>query len=371
MSITQRAAVAAAMALHDRAAGTDSTMHARLVTVVSVLLSAACGAGGEGDDVLEDTGTENGAGTDGETGADMAGDTIVCTGKIAPRNNREVLLCNDLGEAVIASVAVPEGDAPPEGWPGVVVLHGSGGLFFSGGEDDDDEDDDETCTEVLQHQFHDWAERLTERGYAVVMPDSYYSRGFCEWGDDNVPEDLDKHECLIRRTFDAAAAVNYLCDDSRVDCSRIAVLGFSSGAVATLLFLHEHFTDAQDPRLYDLENIPPVVGAVAYYPGCGLEGEIINELDLAAVERYYYPRAPIWVPHAEKDPLLDDCEEVRDPQVDIVAEQHGVTKDMFEMHVYPDAKHGFDGASENGKQADYEASMDAQAKTLAKLAEWF
>jgi dienelactone hydrolase len=357
-------------------------MHARLVTVVSVLMTAACGAGGKGGDDLEngaaeDTETEDGATTGDESGADDGANTegggVACinVSGLAPRNNREVLLCNDLGEPVIASVAVPEGDPPPGGWPGVVVLHGSGGLFFSGGEDDDDEEDDETCTEVLQHQFHDWAERLTERGYAVVMPASYYSRGFCEWGDDNVPEDLDKHECLIRRTFDAAAAVNYLCDDSRVDCSRIAVLGFSSGAVATLLFMHEHYNDAQDPRLYDLEGVPPVVGAIAYYPGCGLEGEIINELDQAAVERYYFPRAPVWVPHAEKDPLLDDCEDVRDPQVDVVAEQHGVTQDMFDIHVYEDAKHGFDGASENGKEADFEASMDAQAKTLAKLAEWF
>jgi dienelactone hydrolase len=345
--------------------------------------------------VAEGTGTDDGASTqeggsaDGDTGTDDGDDTdnnaVTCAGEIEPRNSREILLCNDLGERVIASVAMPEGDPPAGGWPGVVVMHGSGGLFFSNDEDededDDDDDDDEDedeeqaphdpCTEGLQHQFHDWAERLTERGYAVVMPASYLSRGFCEWGDDEAPEDLDKHEALILRTFDAAAGAKYLCDDPRVDCSRIAMLGFSAGAVATLLFMHEHYTDAQDTRLHDLVDIPPVVGAVLYYPGCGLEGEIINKLDQGAVERYYYPRAPIWVPHAEKDPLLDDCEEVRDPQVDIVAQQHGVDQDMFDLHVYPKAKHGFDGSSEDDKEADFEASIDAQAKTLAKLAAWF
>jgi dienelactone hydrolase len=338
------------------------------------------GSADEGD-TDEDTGTNESSGTN--EGADPQDDIIVCIGELEPRNSREISLCNELGEQLIVSVAMPEGDPPPEGWPGVIVLHGSGGLFFSQGENhanDDEEDEDEEdeaqagediCSETLQHQFHDWAERLSERGYAVVMPASYYSRGFCEWGDDYAPEDHDKHESLIRRTFDAAAAAHYLCDHPSVDCSRLGVLGFSSGATTTLLFMHEHFSDAKDSRLYDLEDLPPIVGAVAYYPGCGLEGEITNELDQSAVERYYYPRAPIWLPHAEKDPLLDDCEEVRDPQVDVVAEQHGVDWDMFDLHVYPDAKHGFDGSSEDDKQADFEASIDAQARTLAQFEEWF
>jgi dienelactone hydrolase len=336
----------------------------------------------DGATSIDDTGTDDG--TDTGDGTDTEDDAIACIGELEPRNNREILLCNELGEQLIASVAMPEGEPPPTGWPGVIVLHGSGGLFFSIGEnedeqeeyeeEDDENDDDEQpgiCLENLQHQFHDWAERLSERGYAVVMPASYYSRGFCEWGDDNAPDDLDKHESLIVRTFDAAAAAHYLCDDPRVDCSRLAVLGFSSGATVTLLFMHEHFSDAKDSRLYDLVDIPPIVGAIAYYPGCGLEGEIINELDQSALERYYYPRAPIWVPHAEKDSLLDDCEEVRDPQVDAVAEQHGVDQDMFELHVYDNAKHGFDGSSEKDKEADFEASIDAQARALDKLEEWF
>lgn len=331
----------------------------------------------DGGAAQQDTGTADGSDGTDDGGETEPNDATLCPGELEPRNDREILLCNQLGERVIAGVAMPAGEPPPGGWPGVVVMHGSGGLFLSEGEDQedalDDENDaeDEPCTEIMEHQFHDWAERLNERGYAVVMPASYYSRGFCEWGDDDAPDGLDKHEALILRTFDAAAGANYLCSDPRVDCSRIAMLGFSSGAVATLLFMHEDFLDAHDPRLYDLVDIPPIVGAVTYYPGCGLEGEIINELDAAAVERYYYPRAPIWVAHAEKDPLLDDCEEVRDPQVDVVAEQHGVEQDMFELHVYPGAKHSFDGASENDKHADFEASVDAQAKTLAKLAEWF
>jgi dienelactone hydrolase len=299
------------------------------------------------------------------SGCRPAGDGAVACGQLEPRNDGEVALCNGLDQAVIASVAMPDGEPPPEGWPGVVVLHGSGGLFVSDGYD-------YPCSETLQDEFRVWAELLNERGYAVVMPDSFYSRGFCEWSKTRtVPREIDEHERLIVRTFDAAAAANHLCDDPRVDCSRLAVLGFSNGASVTLLLLHDQHEDALDERLGALD-VPSLVGAVAYYPGCGLESELANDLAESEIDRYYYPRAPIWVPHAERDKLLDTCEELRDPQVDVIAEQKGVHQDMFEIEVYAGAKHGFDvWVDDDGPQADLAARTDARAKTLAKLAQWF
>lgn len=299
------------------------------------------------------------------SGCRPSGDGSVACGQLEPRNDSEVALCNDLDQAVIASVAMPDGEPPPEGWPGVVLLHGSGGLYVSG-------DDKGSCTETLQDEFLGWAQRLNDRGYAVVMPASFYSRGFCDWyKKSTVPRKFDDHERLVARTFDAAAAANYLCDDSRVDCSRLAVLGFSNGASVTLMLLHEQLTDALDPRLHSLDNVPSFVGAVAYYPGCGLQGELANDLSASDIDRYYYPRAPIWVAHAEKDDLLDDCESLRDPQVDVIADQYGVDEDMFEIEVYAGAKHGFDGWVTGDSQADLDARDDAQVETLAKLDEWF
>lgn len=292
------------------------------------------------------------------------GDGAVECGQLEPRNDGEVALCNDLDQAVIASVAMPEGDPPPEGWPGVVMLHGSGGLFLAG-------DQDYPCSETLQDQFRIWAQLLNDRGYAVVMPDSFYSRGFCDWQQTStVPREFDDHERLVARTVDAAAAAKYLCDDPHVDCSRLAVLGFSNGASITMMLLHEQLADAADERLRNLSP-PSFVGAVAYYPGCGLEGELANRLGESEIDRYYYPSAPIWVPHAEKDKLLDTCEALRDPQVDAIAEQQHAGEDMFELEVYADAKHGFDVWFTGDPQADLAARTDAQTKTLAKLDEWF
>jgi dienelactone hydrolase len=328
-------------------------MQARPLVVMALV--TACG--GDGND---------GAGGEvGDHGTTGEADTVECPYQLEPRNDGEISLCTGLGQSILASASVPDGDPPPGGWPGVIILHGTGGSFFSGEEEED------PCLETLQYEFSDWAERLNERGYAVVIPDSFHSRGFCEWNDDTRPDELDKHEMLILRMFDAAAAANHLCDDPRVDCSRLALLGFSAGATVALLMLHEDIDDTHDPRLHDLGDIPAFVGAVAYYPGCGLEGEIFNEIDESAVERYYFPTAPLWVPHAEKDKLLDDCEEVRDPQVEVVAEQHGIDEDMFELEIYDDAKHSFDGTPEDGREADFEASVDARAKTLQKFEEWF
>lgn len=293
-----------------------------------------------------------------------ANETPAC-GQMEPRNDSEVLICNDLGEGIIANVAMPSGARPPKGWPGVIVLHGSGGLHESG------PDDEDPCSEALELRFSNWAEILNERGYAVIMPSSFYSRGFCEWNDSTRPDDLDDHERLVFRTFDAVAAARWMCNDPRVDCSRLAMLGFSNGGSVALMLMHEELGDAADPRLRAIEHVPSFVGAVAYYPGCGLEDELFNDLDVSQLDRYYYPSGPIWVAHAEKDKLLDDCLEIRDPQVDIVSLHRGVQADMFEMVVYDNAKHAFDGSTSDDRKADWEASVAAQAITLEKLEQWF
>ena len=339
------------MRLHARETGPSSpSMDVRLFIALS--LGTACTAGcGDCPEPAE---------------VDVSnGHQVADCGQIEPRNDSEVLLCNELGEGIIANVSMPSGTPPPGGWPGVVVLHGSGGLHDSG------PDDEDPCEETLQEQFSNWAALLNQRGYAVLMPASFYSRGFCEWNDSTRPDDFDDHERLIVRTFDAAAAAHWLCEDSRVDCSRLAVMGFSNGASVALMLLHDHLEVAKDPRLHELREIPAFVGGVAYYPGCGLEDELGSDLDESDLARFYYPRAPVWVPHAGQDSLVDDCEVIRDPQVDILSELRGVQRDMFELEIYPKAKHGFDGKSSKDGKADYEASVEAQSQTLARFEAWF
>src|SRR5690349_8824415 len=129
------------------------------------------------------------------TGCRPPGDGSVACGELEPRNDSEIALCNELEQAVIANVAMPEGQPPAGGWPGVVLLHGSGGLYQSDGKH-------YPCSETLQDQFSMWSQMLNERGIAVIMPDSFYSRGFCEWDKKStVPREFDDHERLVARTF--------------------------------------------------------------------------------------------------------------------------------------------------------------------------
>ncbi len=282
------------------------------------------------------------------------GDGSVPCGDLRPRSADEVALCNELDQAVIAHVALPEGEPPKSGWPGVMLLHGSGGLFVA-------DPEAYPCSETLHDEFRVWSELLTDRGYAVIMPASFYSRGFCDWTEDaTVPPKFSDHERLVARTFDAAAAADWLCDDPRVDCSKLAAFGFSNGASTALLLLHEDLREADDARLHRLTAIPSFSGGVTYYPGCGLEDEVSE----------YFPQAPLFVPHAGKDPLLETCAELRDVQVDATAKGRGMVEDMFELDVYPQAEHGFDVWFTGDPQADYDARMDAQAKVLSKLQAW-
>lgn len=312
----------------------------------------------EGSDTNADSGNDSGNGNSGNSSGSTGCD------KLQPRNDSEVALCNDLGEGIIARVAYPAGSPPAQGWPGVMVLHGSGGLF--------DTNDDDTCSEEPAKQFRRWSDMLTARGYAVVMPASFYSRGFCDWNDaPELPPGLDDEERLVMRTFDAAAAARYLCDDPRVDCNRLASIGFSNGASTLLMLYHEDHRDAEDERLQDLDGLPSFVGGVAYYPGCGLQAQIELGLDEQDSERFYFPRAPVLVAHASEDSLLDNCEEVRDPEVDFIAEQRGVIEDMFDLQVYAGADHGFDGSDDQDPDADRLASETAEAITLQTLETWF
>jgi len=290
------------------------------------------------------------------------GDGAAACGSLAPRNDDELVLCNELDQAVVASIALPPGEAPTGGWPGVVMLHGSTGLFLDG---------DDSCSETLQDQFRIWAELLISRGYAVIMPASFYSRGFCDWTKTlTVPRKYDDVERLVTRTFDTAAAAEWMCEDERVDCSRLAVFGFSNGASTAMLSMQHDLSVSDDPRLRELDGAMSFAGGVAYYPGCGLQSQLANRLDAAEVDTYFYPHAPLWVPHAENDKLLERCESLRDPQVDVVAEQLGVTQDMFELEVYPDADHGFDVWFTGDPESDLAARMAAQDETLSRLDAW-
>jgi dienelactone hydrolase len=129
--------------------------------------------------------------------------------------------------------------AGPGPFPAVVALHGCGGLDNSRGQ--------------LRSRETDWADRFLAAGYAVLFPDSFTARGMREicTGDERsvFPKD---------RADDALAAGEWLAAQPFIDRRRLALMGWSHGAMAVLWALRP-----------GLMGKPPLFKtAIAFYPGC-------------------------------------------------------------------------------------------------------
>lgn len=303
----------------------------------------------------------------------------------------DVELVSARGDRIGAVFATPSGDGP---FPAVLMMHGSGGLYRM--PEDEDEAAGRTCSPRLESQFEAWRDRLVASGYAVLMPDSFSSRGFCDYNDDDrvedayppIPGDTDgKGRRLLDRIYDLAAATRFLEDHPDIDASRTAWVGFSNGASTVALGLHhvlrETLAERDDGTGLDEElGVPiptlPVAAVpprfvVAYYPGCGFDGLLDFSTDAEDLERFYYPVSPLFIEHASEDPLLDDCsvtqEGTRELQADAYAEARGVP-DHYTIRIHAGADHGFDDGArceDDADAPDVAACVAARDATLARL----
>ena len=149
----------------------------------------------------------------------------------------------DSGEPIIPSapsiingfLTKPDGPGP---FPAVVHLHGCGGL------------PDDAKTGATNHF---WSERLAAWGYVVLVVDSFTTRGIDNsCSGESAP-----------RAADAYGALAWLARQPTVDANRIAVIGFSAGAIATL-----SIAEARDFELFENEAEHGFRAAIAFYPAC-------------------------------------------------------------------------------------------------------
>lgn len=137
-----------------------------------------------------------------------------------------------------AQLFKPAGDGP---FPTVIALHGCGGLSGR--------------SEQVLPRYRDWAEELVKGGKAVLLPDSYGSRGLgpqCRVKERRISGRRD-------RVADIIAARKWLGQQAWVVPDRISLLGWASGA-STLLW-------AVRPQLPEHVE-PDFRSAVAFYPDC-------------------------------------------------------------------------------------------------------
>ncbi|HYD31635.1 MAG TPA: dienelactone hydrolase family protein [Azospirillaceae bacterium] len=157
---------------------------------------------------------------------------------------------------------IPDGKGP---FPSIVVMHGCRGVYAG-------EPYDAT---VISRPYREWAQRLTQRGFLVLLVDGFRSRfanrtdaepnkltSVCDMPDDQRQDTIDE---TTVRPLDAYAALRWLRGRPEVRDDAIALMGFASGANAALSAMA-----ANGPATAILGgNWPQGFRAgVAFYPGC-------------------------------------------------------------------------------------------------------
>ena len=133
----------------------------------------------------------------------------------------------------------PEGDGP---FPAVVAMHDCGGLIRR---------------PAMQAQlYNEWANLLVGKGFVVLFPDSFASRGLGP----QCREANRKVHARRERVADANAARRWLQTQSYVKADHISLLGWSHGGVAALWTVR--------PTAVPHDSGADFRSAVAFYPSC-------------------------------------------------------------------------------------------------------
>lgn len=142
------------------------------------------------------------------------------------------------GVTLHALVYKPEGQGP---FPTVIALHGCGGLA--------------SHSEPVLPRYREWAEDLVKAGKAVLLPDSYGSRGLG-------PQCRVKERRISgrrERVADILAARHWLKEQAWAMPDRVSLMGWASGASALLWAVRPQLPVRVDP---DFRS------AIAFYPDC-------------------------------------------------------------------------------------------------------
>ena len=200
--------------------------------------------------------------------------------------------------AIPIRVSKPDGDGP---FPAVVIMHDCSGLGpgSSGAP-------------------NRWAKLLIERGYVVVIPDSFATRGF----QDGVCTDASPSRVEVSpsmRVMDAYAALARARSLPYVDGKRIGIMGGSHGGSTTL-----NAMAAQEERA-------GFAAAVSLYPACGVQ--IGGWYGRGGI---YRSTAPLLILIGEKDDWTpaEPCRRMTE-----AAQAAGYP---VSIKVYPGAHHSFD-----------------------------
>jgi dienelactone hydrolase len=186
----------------------------------------------------------------------------------------------------------------PSPMPAVILVHGSGGLDYEG------------------DHIREWAGQLNAWGVAALVIDTYGPRGITETVSDQ------RRISIFAQIADAFAALKQLAADPRIDRNRIAIMGFSRGAIVTMDTAMETLRQG-----FGGGNLH-FAAHIALYSGCNI-----------AFADHATDRAPILFLHGDKDDFtpMAPCKEY--------AKWLQSMGNPVTFISYPGAIHGFDSTA--------------------------
>jgi dienelactone hydrolase len=189
--------------------------------------------------------------------------------------------------------------------PAVVFLHGCGGLFSR-------------TTGLIGTRERDWAAELTQRGYAVLMVDSFGPRDQGEM----CSQQGFSATVYRKRPRDAYAALLFLQAQSYVRPDRVAVIGWSEGGGVVLFSIRTQSLGRPGQLPHG-----DFRAAVAFYPASCSETKQkmpwASTIPLLAL----VGAGDVWTPAAPCKQLIDGAVARGSP---------------IELRIYPGAYHDFD-----------------------------
>ena len=203
------------------------------------------------------------------------------------------------GTTLQARLFKPEGKGP---FAAVVMLHGCGGLVSSKGE--------------ISPRKKMWAEIFAGMGYVALLPDSFRPRGHGSLCKVKIrPVEPDRE-----RPYDAYGALKWLQAQPFVKPDKVALAGWSNGAMTLLWTLKD------DAKARPLELAHDFVVGVGIYPACG---------DVR--KTYYKPKVPVLLQVGTNDDFTPPK-----PCLGLVKDVNGRGGPRMEIDAYEGAVHGFD-----------------------------
>lgn len=207
----------------------------------------------------------------------------------------------------ITAVYIESNTSNTETVPGIIMLHGCGGLFKKSG--------------MMSARTRAWINLFKAEGWSLLLPDSFGPRGhryLCKSKDRPItPEG--------HRQYDALGALRFMQAQPNIDPKRIVLIGWSNGAMTGL-----HSVMSGSPSA-PKDGTGDFITTVLFYPGCTAVGKQYPD---------YISRFPTLIQHGSEDnwTLPKPCKRL------VERSQHQIDG-LMEIDIYDGAVHGFDHPS--------------------------